>query len=93
MAGLRGRGGVVGDVGDVGVVVVVVCFVVGGSADVRFDVCYEAALLAEGEVDSRRVGGVVGADLVGEGWVFGVGWRGWAGVLVEVDETASAFFE
>ena len=68
--------------------------VVGGmGADVGFDVCDEAALLAEGEVDAGRGGGVVGADLVGEGLVVGVGGSGWAGILVEVDEAAAAFFE
>jgi len=65
----------------------------GVSADVGLDVCGEAALLAEGEVDAGRGGGVVGADLVGEGLVVGVGGAGWAGVLVEVDEAAAAFFE
>ena len=82
MADARGEGGD-------GVVVV------GGGvgADVGFDVCDEAALLAEGEVDAGRGGGVVGADLVGEGLVVGVGGAGWAGVLVEVDEAAAAFFE
>jgi len=62
-------------------------------SDVGLDICREAALLAEGKVDAGRGGGVVRADLVGEGWVFGIGRRGWAGVLVEIHETASAFFE
>ena len=82
MADARGEGGD-------GVVVV------GGGvgADVGFDVCDEAALLAEGEVDAGRGGGVVSADLMGEGLVVGVGGSDWAGVLVEVDEAAAAFLE
>jgi hypothetical protein len=47
--------------------------VVGGvGVDVGFDVCGEAALLTEGEVDAGRGGGVVGADLVSEDLVVGV---------------------
>jgi len=65
----------------------------GVGADVGLDVCGEAALLAEGKVDSDRAGGVVGSDLMGEGLVVGVGGSGWAGVLVEVDEAAAAFSE
>ena len=65
----------------------------GVGADVGFDVCGEAALLAKGEVDAGRGGGVVGADLVSESLVVEVGGSGWAGVVVEVDEAAAAFFE
>jgi hypothetical protein len=68
--------------------------VVGGvGADVGLDVCGEAAMLAEGEVDAGRGGGAVGAGLVGEGLVVGVRGSGWSGVLVEVDEATAAFFE